>query len=325
MAGAVRAGQSAQRQYINPRTIRIVEANCWAMASTTKKKKRLFAAGAAALERVNTRARGRYGCPTCTNLFPIEALATGELTLEHVPAKAVGGKGIALTCRRCNSTAGHKLDAAVDGRERWLNLGRAFSNAEGQFEGPVTVRMQGGTMNARLLLRDHKATVMVLEAINDPHNFQSQLLALQGRRTANPTIAVQFEMSARIPLDFGRARIGDVRSAFIATFARFGYSYAYHPRMKQVREQILNPDEKLLEGACWMASRDYTGDPMMMLVRSPFPLVLVGLGWDLVMLPWFDGPDDFYPAIRAHLLGHESEMIGEVWPWPRTLELLLDS
>ena len=56
---------------------------------------------------------GLYACPICSLLLPREATDSGDLTLEHVPPEPVGGKGIVLTCKQCNSTAGHTVDAAL--------------------------------------------------------------------------------------------------------------------------------------------------------------------------------------------------------------------
>ncbi len=80
-------------------------------------KRRLFAVGTEAVKRISP-FRDLYASPRCRRLLPIEAIDAGELTLEHVPPESTGGKGIALTGERCNSTAGHTVDAAVHGRER---------------------------------------------------------------------------------------------------------------------------------------------------------------------------------------------------------------
>ena len=51
-----------------------------------------------------------YVCPQRLQAFPESALATGWLTREDVPPKSVGGKKLVLTCRNCNSAAGHEMD-----------------------------------------------------------------------------------------------------------------------------------------------------------------------------------------------------------------------
>ena len=59
-----------------------------------------------------------YACPLCWQIFTehqIEENADTEnfLTLEHNPPKVVGGKATILTCKKCNSQNGAKLDDLV--------------------------------------------------------------------------------------------------------------------------------------------------------------------------------------------------------------------
>src|ERR687892_136380 len=51
-----------------------------------------------------------YVCPVCLHAFGEEALALRFLTREDVPPKSMGGRRLALTCRRCNSEGGHEVD-----------------------------------------------------------------------------------------------------------------------------------------------------------------------------------------------------------------------
>jgi hypothetical protein len=50
-----------------------------------------------------------YACPLCSKLFGRSNLT--DLTLEHVPPKALGGRISLLTCKNCNSSHGHSLDS----------------------------------------------------------------------------------------------------------------------------------------------------------------------------------------------------------------------
>ncbi|SRR5260221_9713838 len=56
-------------------------------------------------------------CPLCFTVFTKEYLHNHHkvhLTIEHAPAKKLGGKGIVLTCNTCNSNAGG-LDSKLKG------------------------------------------------------------------------------------------------------------------------------------------------------------------------------------------------------------------
>ncbi|WP_369188879.1 HNH endonuclease [Streptomyces sp. R08] len=52
-----------------------------------------------------------YLCPCCLYVFPFESVAAQILTIEHVPPKALGGKEMLLTCKRCNNDAGRDFDS----------------------------------------------------------------------------------------------------------------------------------------------------------------------------------------------------------------------
>jgi hypothetical protein len=54
-----------------------------------------------------------YICPLCFETFfekDLDATLENYLTLEDIPPKSLGGKPLALTCKKCNSRSGHELD-----------------------------------------------------------------------------------------------------------------------------------------------------------------------------------------------------------------------
>lgn len=288
-------------------------------------KELLFTVGAAALANVSRQDGSTYACPTCTRLLTIEHVRTGDLTLEHVPPRAVGGKGIALTCRDCNSTAGHTVDAALHQRERFLDLGRAVAGRGGRFEGPVTLSINGVSTNAYFRIEGGRALLTVRETSNSPQGFRDQVDAVKVGTATNPGGGVVMNVDARLPLKFQRSLVGNLRSAFLAAFAQFGYRYAFHPRLSGVREQVIRPDEQTIEGAWWIADPQLSEDPMMMVQTAPFSAVLVRLGSALVVLPWVTGPDDVYAAARAHFAVKPAPATVDVLEWPQSLIMLLDT
>jgi hypothetical protein len=78
-----------------------------------------------------------YLCPACprfdsaTKRYPVylhtrSAVATRDLTAEHVPAESLGGRELVLTCQRCNHTAGARLDAEARKRENSIDALRGL-------------------------------------------------------------------------------------------------------------------------------------------------------------------------------------------------------
>jgi hypothetical protein len=175
-----------------------------------------------------------------------------------------------------------------------------------------------------LVFRDGKFTIEVREKVNNPTHFEGQIEALKERQQLNSGEAVDVNLNAKVKFNFDRARISDLRAAFLAAFAQFGYRYAYHPRLATIRQQILSPDEALVNGAWWIAGPEFTEDPMMMVLTSPLPAVLVRLRSALVVLPWLEGPDDLYPAICRHFAARRAPLTYYVLEWPTTMVMLLD-
>jgi len=55
-------------------------------------------------------------CPICLTLFTEHALnqdIENPLTIEHIPPYSLGGRGLILTCKKCNNGAGTKLDKTL--------------------------------------------------------------------------------------------------------------------------------------------------------------------------------------------------------------------
>jgi hypothetical protein len=179
---------------------------------------------ASALSRIS-RHSNLYGCPICTRLLPAEALNSHDLTLEHVPPRALGGRGIALTCKSCNNDAGSTVDAAVHRRESFFELGRNLRGRPGEFTGPVKIEAGGVVTNAVLLTKDGQVTIKVDRRKNNPILNDEQIAKLEAE--LNGSGSANFRLNVSLGFSFDRSRVGDLKSAYLAALAMFGYRYAY--------------------------------------------------------------------------------------------------
>jgi len=50
--------------------------------------------------------------------FSLLRSSTEQLSVEHVPAEALGGKELVLTCKRCNNDASRHFDAEARRQQR---------------------------------------------------------------------------------------------------------------------------------------------------------------------------------------------------------------
>jgi hypothetical protein len=205
-----------------------------------------------------------------------------------------------------------------------MNLSRGLTGQPADFEGPVRVDLGGVVTNAMLSVKNGRLIFQVERHRNNPKIVDQQIANLEQRKlTVEEPVTIK--VTARVKFGFDRSRVGDLRSAFIAAFAMFGYRYAYSSRLDGVRQQILRPDEALIDGAFWIAGPELTEDPMLMVMLEPVPAVLVRMRTSLVALPWMTGPDDFYSAIRANFaVPNSARQMFDVLEWPTTLYLLFD-
>lgn len=289
-----------------------------------KKKQRLFRLGVAAIERLTPEYVGQYACPLCRTLWFEGAIDAGMLTLEHVPPASMGGKGIVLTCKRCNSPAGSTIDAALRRREDLIQLGRGLHGHGGEYDGKAQVEIGGVRTNARLKLSGRELAIEVPQRLNNPVRFQEQQASMPRGPVAAGAQPAQIRLHARIRFKWRDAQIGDLKSAYLAAFALFGYLFGLHPRLDPIREQIRHPEQEIIQGAWWIAPPELAGDPMLVLIREPFPGVLVRMRSALVALPWPTSPPDFYARLRAHFAGGMATFSGTEYTWPTRLEMILD-
>jgi hypothetical protein len=122
------------------------------------------------------------------------------------------------------------------------------------------------------------------------------------------------------------ALVGDLRAAFIAAFATFGYRYAFNPRLTPVRQQILHPEAQIIDGWSWSIAANQTENARyLVLLAEPFPAVIAKLGSIDVLLPWLSSPLHFYDVLATTYIPNGSlQGSGECFAWPTTLEMMLD-
>jgi hypothetical protein len=291
-----------------------------AESAKQKKKRQMFRFGAAAIQRLSPEYQGQYACPLCRILWFERAIDLGMLTLEHVPPASMVGKGIVLTCERCNSPAGSSIDAALRRREDLIQLGRGLHGHGGEYDGKAQVEIGGVRTNARLKMSGKDLAIEVRERFNNPARFKEQRASMPRGPVAPGGQPAQLKLLAPIQFKWRDALVGDLKSAYLAAFALLGYTFALHPRLDAIREQIQHPELDIIQGAWWIAPPELRVDPMVVVVRDPFPCVLVRMRSAVVLLPWPTSPPDFYDRLREHFAVGVVPFSGTEHAWPTRLE-----
>ncbi len=189
-----------------------------------------------------------YACPLCAiteadgrarmKLFTADMLGR-LLTIEDVPPKHSGGRPLVLTCKGCNSTAGHSIDAMADRVERSIRILAGQEPVHGRLhvgedEVPARIEMSATGQNRITMLGGAPTTFdRVAEYFNG--------------LTRAPALADPFRLSFQLTdPNEKRAKVSWLKSAYLAVFALLGYRYAMHQFLGPVRHQIQHPEEEHL-------------------------------------------------------------------------------
>jgi hypothetical protein len=284
------------------------------------RRKAFFDRGVAAFQRATGTNEEVYYCPICENPFGRDSLATKELTFEHVPPRSLKGRDILLICLDCQKL-GSRQDAAVKERTRLWDLSEALHGREGTYKakGGATLKIGEHSVSADIDVTKGFAKLVPWTERNNPETFR---LAMEHYAERSKAGDLKFNLTPRIRFHPRLSKVGDLKTAYLAAFAKFGYSYAFHETLDRVRDQIREPSAKILP-SWWIRpgpEMDGQESPTMWAVREPFEAMAVYLRTAIVVLPWPGAQPEPYP----HLDGDHVKLKWSPVDWPRGMEMLLD-
>ena len=289
--------------------------------SNVERRKEFFDRGVAAYQRVMGTDADVYFCPVCEEAFGRDALAEKQLTLEHVPARALRGRPILLTCLDCQKL-GSRQDAQVKNRTRLWDLNEALRGRDGEYTGKATLHFDELNVRADVEIRKGSAKFVPWTKSNNPATFDAAMEYYSAQSKAGN---LKFKVTPRIRLDVRLSKVGDLKTAYLAAFAKFGYRYAADLRLAAVRQQIRQPKAQILPPWWIRPNTDGEGFPTLVVLDSPTTALAVHLRTGIVVLPWLGTVPDPYPQLHAATDADGNvQMSGTIVPWPSGMEMLLD-
>lgn len=181
-----------------------------------------------------------YICPLCLNQFSEDDLISNKtknyLTEEDAPPASLGGSRIALTCKKCNSECGYTIDyqlkELIEHEENSRFIKGTIQRGTIEHEGkPVTVEMSSEGNGVIRAVHDEKR--------NNPTIFKKFKKILKKGRL------LDFKPKAH-SLDNNKINYAFYKTNYIITFSKFGYIFLLDSAYNKLREQILNPEKKLI-------------------------------------------------------------------------------
>lgn len=275
------------------------------------RKEFIFKEGAAALRALGV-SGDYYACPICLMLCNREQLKAGNLTEEHVPARSQGGKVIILTCRTCNNQAGHNYEYALKDRDKLQRQLDGLEAADAAV-GRVKLKLGETVINATLNKLSGNFDFTVPESINNPKimaNFKSWMSQKKSQ---------QIDIILDSRYDRGKVRLSDLKSAFLACVANFGYSYASSSYISFIRRQLIRAEETDYIARYENVSRL---PPYSIFADLGKEITLVKMRHEAVMLPLSTLPTDKFLSIASTTA--RLDLQGGYQPFPKSFIAQLD-
>lgn len=250
-----------------------------------------------------------YLCPIC-----LEQYAIDEVTEDHVPPRSFKGSVLCLTCRTCNSTAGHALEAASLSFRRSLEFLQSTGTPyDAKFS------LDDTTVNVTVT-RTPRRTDIAVSKRNSPRNLHD--LKVSMRKMKDSSI-LDITCTERHTRRF--AETGFLRMAYLAAFSKFGYRLVLSAHWDPVRKQIRDPKSGAFMPSCVYVGADAAEGRHLMFVDRPLSCLGVRIDTTLVFLPWGGTEAAAISAwlVQGRATGDRTCSISGrgPMPWPRPMEL----
>jgi len=283
-----------------------------------------FERGVEAFQRIAPKAPSVYVCPLCAQCFDRDALENRTLTIEHAPPEALGGRPVCLTCKPCNSSAGHTVDAHMVRREALIDF------VTGTMDKPASARFEVGNASVNVDYYNGPAGVLVIgdPKRNSPEAQDRVAKAFEGAHQSGRAQTLSFKVTpSRLGYDARLHVAGALRSAYLIAFAALGYTYIFQRRLERVRRQLRAPDDVVIDCFSVTLPKARPDARRFVFVQDPAHLasILIQMGRQLVFLPWLD--DELYSALKqGRERGGEFDVKihGDQLPWPQEPMHLID-
>lgn len=284
-------------------------------ASKKKKKEYLFKFSRSAFSSASKMNQSFVVCPICGD--PFEDI--NMLTLEHVPPLSIGGKDIVLTCKNCNPKAGHSVDAELSNQKKINNF---FIKTEKPTKAKFNIL--GIQLNTYVTTAEPmKLEIKFALKNNNPEAIQKFENLAHNMIINNSWDKCKFQITPNVSVDQRLANIGYLKSAFLLCFAKFGYRYAFHKKLHDVRLQIKYPKEKILDNFYYNSQDKNLKDNVIILITEPFHVVCVQFGSRIVFLPFMNSKENVYLLVNQ-LVKNKETYRGILFDYPERPEFYFD-
>lgn len=248
-----------------------------------------------------------YICPVCIRQFGVDALdqaSKNPLTLEDAPPKSLGGKANVLTCRECNNIAGQQIDWHLSQRMNELDQHGFVPGVEFHPEFDHNGLIVQGAIKVSA---EGEIVVNHAKKKNHPENLKDYVASTG----ADDVINIKFRDSK---VDTFRLQLALLKSAYLLTFEKFGYSFLLNHAYDRLRDQLRSPEMQIYPVESWFHAeyyKPYRGVPFITAtgLEGIFPIFVLNTGLTertfAFILPLLNQPieellEEFKAALKMH-------------------------
>ncbi|MBU2936504.1 MULTISPECIES: HNH endonuclease [Pacificibacter] len=287
------------------------------------KHRDLFDAGVRALQGFGVVGEA-YRCPICCSDYDARAIKKDaaidyRLTLEHAPPASVGGKVVALTCKKCNNELGSKLDSQISAREQFFRFIDPNRPDPKPFPGKITLS-EDPTITTNIQISGKIGSKINVRA--GKNNKPSHLSGTREKIAEIYLSQRSFNGKISVPTyDKKRAKLAFLKNAFLCLFAKFGYTYALSQPARYIVQGFLEESDFDV-----VMLQPIDGYENSILVNEKTGVCFVGFGEFLLVCPWVNASVPKY----AEACKNPDSFLGKydtLYPFemPIKLEAILDN
>jgi len=226
-----------------------------------------------------------FMCPTCLTGIPLNR--RDQISEAHIIPKAAGGTFKTYLCDKCNSYFGRKQDKwfgeYLKIRDKQTPNVMVTDIKDGYF------RIDGVKVNGEWKTSIEKG----FEFIIHKNRNSPEVLKLIEEKYRNKPGKIKISFSIPILKKKRYIDVGLLTAGYLFWFANLGYSWVFQKHLNPIREQILNPEKKILKSRFIVFCKGIRWKPWIGLISISNEIMLVfGIENSLVL---------FQPADRLNL------------------------
>lgn len=179
--------------------------------------------------------KGKFMCPVCADIY--DCNDETNITDGHIIPDAVGGKGLTLLCKSCNSRFGGNQDKWFGEYLDILLNKKTFLSAKTRSK---YLTINGTKVRGDVKELDDGGIDIFLHIDRNPPGLVESI-----------SLGKSVDLTVEIPLAKNQKQIevGYLTAAYLMWFKQLGYSWVFQSHLNSVRSQIQSPLKPIIEGS----------------------------------------------------------------------------